>query len=240
MSNMPPATAKRRQPLAQLWHAERHQRLVVVLAAGDIQEARPRHVGQLAADVAGQAEADVVFAHQDPAGVLHGLRLAVAEPGPERGGLAGPDALHDPRQYRAIGAIGIPAGDIIFRPRVGRDDPVADRLAPAVDQVEAVAVAGASHAGDLIPRNARGRKHRSDGLGRSLPESLHVALEVAGLGREHLGLATGGGHFAAVHRKQGRLGHRAAVVGSEQVLTHGILALVIRRCFQEGILPFGR
>ena len=209
-----PEPARGAERAAYFAQAEELQELRLVAARAQVQEPGAGGVRELGCGLARKAEAEVVLAGKDPAYFRKALRLIVAQPGEQRGWVAGEHVLERPAPGELEPALRAPELGVSVSPAV-RGDYARARGAPVpAPEVEALAVAADAERGDLLGPDAGLFHHAADDLAGALPELLHIPLGVAGPGREHGARHGGGAELAAPGGEERGLGPGPAAIQS--------------------------
>ena len=145
-------------------------------------QAARRHVADFEADLACQSKAEIVLAEDRPLGAPKRLRLVRLEPCNQRQRLAGKLPVVGQPGGARLGPFGPPARDDRLRPLIRREDGVADRPSIAVDEKEAIAVAGQADGGDRGRLDAGRGQDLARDVANGGPHGLGIALEKAGSG----------------------------------------------------------
>ena len=132
-------------------------------------------VGRVGRGVTGQVVLDPVLAPQVDRAVEQ-LRLVLLAPAQQCRRRAGVRAATADVELAGDGPVGVPAVDDLAGPAVRPQDRGAPRLAVAVDQPAAVALAGGADAEDLVRADGAVDQGVADRLGRGDPHLLHVLL----------------------------------------------------------------
>ena len=207
--------ADRRQRLTQLLQTEQPQRLGRITLSAYIGEGCAGF-GTVGADRSGQAEAQPVFAGKGVGDAPIAVRLVGLDPGEQGRGCRGMRHLTGQLQRRVGDRAFGPGVDDIAGAAVEGEDGGAERAVLGVEQVDAVAMRGRRHAGDVLRRPSAPSDGFADGLGGGTPEALHVAFDVTRL-RDRLRYSSPGDcELGAVGVEDDRFGDRQPVVDPEQ------------------------
>lgn len=205
----------RRQGVDEILQSKQPKGVLAVVLRFDIGEGGARF-GAVRTDDPGQAEPQPVLAAAEMADALIAFRLHFADPGKQcrwRG-----DVRDLSRQFdRQVGDIALrPPVDDRPCPAVQRENGPAKRLPGVIEQVDAVSMRGSGNALYVACRSSAEGNRFANGIGRRVPQFIHVALDMACLPNELRDATSGDCKRRAVDIEDDCLGDCQTTINPEQ------------------------